>query len=105
MKKATGKRVIARAYSGVFLLSLLEKRSIPGGSIEVDYEWSIHIWNWTSDGLPRKAITVEDLALIGAGKGSRVSGKSPPGTLADIKVVVSATSEACERIEALSACL
>jgi|HubBroStandDraft_2_1064218.scaffolds.fasta_scaffold01184_10 hypothetical protein len=100
MKKPAKNQVIVRAYSGVFYGTLVEKRTT-GESMEVDLRDAIHIWNWQSIGLPRKALTVEDLALIGAGTGSKVSGKAASLTLADVKVIVSASPEACARIEAL----
>jgi hypothetical protein len=90
-----GKPVVVRCYSGVFFGYLVERR----GS-EVDLVGSRHVYQWKSNGLPRLALTVEDLALIGAGTGTRISGACSQ-TVLDVKTIVDATPEAVARFEAL----
>lgn len=90
------KPVVVRAYSGVFFGYLVAR-----SATEVRLERCRHIWQWTSNGLPRKVLTVEDLATIGAGTGTRISGVTASVTVADWKVVADATPEAVAKIEAL----
>ena len=89
------KAVVVRAYSGVFFGYLREKRAT-----EVDLVKARHIWQWTSAGLMRKALTVEDVATIGAGTGTKISGEATL-TVADWKTIVDASDEAVNRIGAL----
>ncbi len=93
------KAVVVRAYSGVFFGYLVEKRGGPE-CWEVFLENARHIHRWQSAGLPRKALNVEDLAILGAGEGTTIGG---PVTqeIADVKVIVYATPEAAARFEAL----
>jgi len=98
--KATNlKPVVVRAYSGVFFGYLKSKRGGPE-TFAVELLNARHIWNWQSTGLPRKALTVEDLALVGAGVGTKISG-AVSLSLADAKVIVEATEESAARFEAL----
>ena len=90
------KAVIVRAYSGVFFGYLVAR-----SATEVRLERCRHIWQWTSNGLPRKALTVEDVASVGAGTGTRISGVTATVTIADWKVIADASAEAVQRIEAL----
>ena len=91
--------VLVRAYSGVFFGYLKAKRG-GGEHFDVDLVDARHIWQWRSDGLPRKALTVDDLALIGAGSGTKISGRASQ-SLADVKQIVTASDEAVARFEAL----
>ena len=61
--------VMIRCTAGVFFGHLKARR----GS-EVDLSAGRHVHSWDSAGLSRKAITVDDLALLGPGKGSVISG-------------------------------
>lgn len=90
------KPVVVRAYSGVFFGYLVARNATA-----LRLERVRHIWQWTSNGLPRKALTVEDVATIGAGTGTRISGVTATVTIADWKVIADATPEAVQRIEAL----
>jgi hypothetical protein len=90
------KAVIVRAHSGVFFGYLVAR-----SATELRLERVRHIWQWSSTGLPRKALTVEDVATIGAGSGTRISGVTAVVTISDWKVVADATPEAVQRIEAL----
>jgi hypothetical protein len=90
-----GDAVLVRAYSGVFFGYLVEKRAT-----EVDLKNARHIYSWDSVGLSRKALCVEDLAILGAGMGTRISGPVSQ-TLSDWKNIVAATPEAAKVIEAL----
>ncbi len=96
---ATKKAVLVRAYSGVFFGYLVERRG-GGESCEVDLERARHIHRWQSNGLPRKALNVEDLAILGAGDGTTIGGPVTQ-TILDVKVIVDATPEAVARFEAL----
>lgn len=91
--------VVVRAYSGVFFGYLKSKSGGPE-TFAVELEGARHIWSWRSAGLPRKALTVEDLAVLGAGTGTRISGAASI-SLADVKIIAEATVEAAARIEAL----
>ena len=97
--KATRQPVMVRAYSGVFFGYLKSKTGGPE-TFAVELEKARHLWSWQSNGLPRKALTVEDLALIGAGTGTKISG-AVSLSLADVKVLIGATPEAAARFEAL----
>lgn len=97
--KRSKQAVIVRAYSGVFFGYLAARRGGPV-AYEVDLERARHIWNWTSKGLPRKALTVEDLAILGAGEGTKISG-AVTQTIADVKLIVEASDEAVKRFESL----
>ena len=92
--------VVIRAYSGVFY-GYLKSRSGGPETFSVELERARHVWNWQSMGLPRKALTVEDLALIGAGAGTKISGEVASMSIADVKIIVTATKEAADRFEAL----
>jgi hypothetical protein len=93
-KKATKNAVMVRCYSGVFFGYLKARR----GS-EVDIR-ARHVWSWTSAGLARKALTVDDLALLGAGTGSKLSAFAEQ-TLLDVKQIVKCSAEAVRCFEAL----
>ena len=94
MAKKSGKPVMVRCYSGVFFGYLAARRGT-----EVDLVGSRHVHYWDSAGLPRKAVTVDDLALIGAGSGSRISGRVTQ-TLLQVAQVVDCKPEAVKRFEA-----
>jgi len=87
--------VLVRCYSGVFFGYLAARR----GS-EIDLVKARHVWSWTSQGLPRKALTVDDLAIIGAGTGTRISG-AVDQTLLDVKQIVEMSSDAVRVFEGL----
>ncbi len=89
------KAVLVRCYSGVFFGYVVARR----GS-EIDLIKARHVWSWTSQGLPRKALTVDDLAVIGAGTGTKISG-AVDQTLLDVKQIVDMSSEAVKIFEAL----
>jgi hypothetical protein len=89
------KAVLVRCYSGVFYGRLVARR----GS-ELDLKGGRHIYSWDSQGLPRKALTVDDLACIGAGSGTKISGAADQ-TLLDVKQIVNASPEAVKIFEAL----
>jgi len=91
--------VFVRAYSGVFFGYLKAKRSVASG-IEVDMVRSRHVWQWTSEGLPRKALTVEDLAILGVGSTSRLSGEVTQ-TIADVKTIVQVEASIAKAIFAM----
>jgi hypothetical protein len=93
---AKGTKVVVRAYSGVFFGTLVERRGD-----EVDLKDVRHIWSWTSQDLPRKALTVEDIAEIGVGSGTRSSGVCSFVTVFEVRVIAHASSEASKKIEAL----
>ncbi len=95
-KKANGETaVMVRCHSGVFFGYLKARR----GS-EADLTGSRHVWSWTSNGLPRKALTVDDLALLGAGTGSKLSERVSQ-TLLDVKQIVQCSETAVAAFEAL----
>jgi hypothetical protein len=93
------KAVVVRAYSGVFFGYLVERRGGPE-CCEVDLERARHIHRWRSDGLPRKALNIEDLAILGAGDGTTIGGPVTQ-TILDVRNIVYATPEAVARFEAL----
>jgi hypothetical protein len=90
------RHVIVRAYSGVFWGWLVARR----GS-EVDLRNARHIHGWNSEGLPRKAVTVEDIADIGVGSTSRLSGTCAMVTVFDVKLIADCTTQSSARIEAV----
>lgn len=94
MAKHAKRAVMVRAYSGVFFGYLSDRRQG-----EVDLTGSRHVWSWDSTGLPRKAVTVDDLALLGPGSGSRLSGRVDQ-TLLEVKQIVECSDEAVKRFEA-----
>jgi hypothetical protein len=93
------KAVVVRAYSGVFFGYLVERKGGPE-CCEVILERARHIHRWQSVGLPRKALNVEDLAILGAGEGTTIGGPVTQ-TILDVKVIVDASPEAAARFEAL----
>ena len=99
MSKKKLQAVVVRAYSGVFFGYMA---TLSGGPacFEVALLEARHIWSWTSNGLARKALTVEDIAILGAGAGTKISGPVSL-TIADVKVIVFASEEAAAKIEAL----
>ena len=93
--------VMVRAYSGVFFGYLVAKREV-GESMVVELERSRHVWNWQSNGLPRKALTIDDLAVVGAGDGTKISATvAGVQTLADVKQILPCSAEAVKRFEDL----
>jgi len=94
MAKASKKAVMVRCYSGVFFGYLSDRRQG-----EVDLTGSRHVWSWDSQGLERKATTVDDLALMGPGSGSRLSGRVDQ-TLLEVKQIVECSDAAVKRFEA-----
>ena len=95
MKKAKqGKAVMVRGHSGVFFGYLAARRGT-----EMDLQGSRHVHYWDSAGLPRKAVTVDDLALVGPGSGSRISGRVTQ-TLLQVAQIVDCKPEAVTRFEA-----
>ena len=99
-KKTAAKKVIVRAYSGVFVGELVEKTGGPE-SFAVVLANARHVWSWTSTGLPRKALNVADLAAIGAGTGTKISGVVDEQTIADVKTISTLTEEAAKRFAEL----
>lgn len=93
-------KVIVRAYSGVFVGELADRGGGPE-AFSVRLSKARHLWSWTSAGLPRKALTLEDLSLLGAGTGSKISGEVPELELADVKVIVPLSDEAAKRFAEL----
>lgn len=87
------KAVMIRCHSGVFFAYLVDRR----GS-EVDVIGSRHVHYWDSSGLPRKAVTVDDLAILGPGSGSRISGRVSQ-TLLQVAQVVDCLPEAVKKFE------
>lgn len=92
--------VLVRAYSGVFFGYLKGKSGGPE-CFAVELERARHIWSWGSAGLPRKALTVSDLSLTGAGTDTKISATVATHFVADVKLIIPATAEAVKRIEAL----
>lgn len=99
-KKNGHQKVIVRAYSGVFVGELVERNGGPE-SFSVQLANARHVWTWTSTGLPRKALTVEDLAVLGAGSGTKISGEVPSITIAAVKVIADLSEEAAKRFSEL----
>lgn len=94
-KRTTNPAVMIRCYAGVFYGRLLARRGR-----EVDLVGARHIYQWTSTGLSRKALTVEDLAILGAGSDTRISGAADVTVFA-VTVIARCTDEAIRVIEAL----
>ena len=92
--KKKSEPVMIRCQSGVFFAYLEARR----GS-EVDVTGSRHVHYWDSAGLPRKAVTVDDLALLGPGSGSRISGRVSQ-TLLQVAQIVKCTADAVAKFEA-----
>lgn len=65
----TQRAVIVRAYSGVFFGYLVSKK---GASVTL--RAARQVWNWDSTGMAEKVMTCGDIARLGLGTGSRVSG-------------------------------
>ncbi len=86
--------VMIRCYSGVFFGSLIARR----GS-EVDLSEARHVYSWDSAGLSRKAMTVDDLADLGPGTGSKISA-STTQTLLDVKQIVDCSAAAAAAFKA-----
>jgi hypothetical protein len=99
-KTVPAPRVIVRAYSGVFVGDLEAKTGGPE-TFAVTLAKARHVWSWQSNGLPRKALTIEDLALLGAGSGTKISGEVPSLEIADVKVIVGLSDEAAKRFAEL----
>lgn len=78
--------VIVRAYSGVFFGKLVARRGD-----EIELHDVRHIYSWTSAGLARKAITVEDIATVGIGKDSKISGVCSAVTIFEVRVIADCT--------------
>ena len=93
------KAVVVRAYSGVFFGYLVERRGGPE-TCEIDLINARHIHRWQSTGLSRKVLNVEDLAILGAGEGTTISGPVSQ-TILDVKNIVDATPEAVAQFERL----
>ena len=91
--KQTGKAVVIRAYSGVFFGFEVGRRK-GEGSDSVDLVDQRQIWQWTSNGLAQKALTVGDIAIRGVGSGSKLSSAGPSATIADVKATFECTPEA-----------
>lgn len=98
-KKADLKAVVVRAYSGVFFGYLVERRG-GGDHCEVDLVRARHIHRWQSNGLPRKALNCEDLAILGAGEGTTIGGEVSQ-TILDVKVIIDATEAAIKQFDSL----
>lgn len=94
--KERERHVVVRAYSGVFFGRIVARRGT-----EVDLVGVRHIHSWTSTGLARKAVTVEDIAEIGVGKDSRLSGVATAVTVLDVKLVADVSDVARKVIEAV----
>lgn len=87
--------VFARCFSGVFFGRLVARR----GS-EIDLVEARHIYRWKSGGLPRLALSVEDLAILGCGEGTQISGECEV-TVLETKVLATCTPEAVRRTKGL----
>lgn len=94
--KERERHVVVRAYSGVFFGLLIARRGD-----EVDLTGVRHIHSWTSNGLSRKAVTVEDVAEIGVGSGSNLSGVASAATVFEARVIVDCSEAARKAIEAI----
>ena len=93
--KSSKKFSIVRADSGVYFAIVVSRREREASLVE-----SRHIYQWDSAALPRKALNCEDLALIGAGTGTRISGACSEEVL-DVRAVIECTPEATARFLAL----
>ena len=65
----TQRAVIVRAYSGVFFGYLVSKK---GPSITL--RAARQVWSWDSTGMAEKVMTCGDIARLGVGSGSKLSG-------------------------------
>ena len=97
---AAAPHVIIRAYSGVFFGRLLARRVSAAGT-EADMADVRQIWQWTSAGLAKPALTCDDIAIRGVGTGSKVSDPAPVATISDIKASWLCTPEAVRALEAI----
>ena len=96
-----GKRVIVRADSGVFFGTLVARRQTPALP-ESDLTHSRHIYTWTSNGLQRLALNAADLAILGAGKDTKITGVVEGlSTIVGTRAIYEATADAIRAIEAL----
>ena len=86
--------VIVRAYSGVFFGLLVSKE---GSSVEL--RDARQIWSWDSTGMPEKIMTCGDIARLGVGSGSKVSGPAD-AVIEQVGVMFFASAEAAEKIGA-----
>ena len=93
LTKTAAPHVIIRAYSGVFFGRLLARRVSAAGA-EADMADVRQLWQWTSAGLAKPALTCGDLAIRGVGTGSKVSDPAPVATISDIKAFWLCTPEA-----------
>ena len=93
-KKTALRAVIVRAYSGVFYGRLVRKT---GGSVEL--RGARQVWSWDSAGMVEKAMTCGDIARIGLGSGSKVSGPVD-AIIEQVGAVFFATPEAVKVLEA-----
>ena len=98
--KKTVRQVIVRAYSGVFVGELVSQSGGPI-SYEVEMVNVRHVWSWSTKDLERRCGTVEDLAILGAGAGTRISGPAPRVLIADVKVIADLTPLAAKRFDEL----
>lgn len=89
------KKVMVRCTAGVFFGVLKARRGA-----EIDLVKGRHIWSWTSNGLARKALCVDDLAVLGAGTGTRISGPVDQ-TLLGVSQIIPCSAAAAKTIEAL----
>jgi hypothetical protein len=92
-----GKKVMVRATAGVFFGVLVSRRGE-----ECDLTGARHIYSWNTDDLPRKALNVADLAIIGAGASTRISGAVEGlSTVLGVRAIYECSAESAGRFEAL----
>ena len=93
-KTAALRAVIVRAYSGVFYGRLVSKR---GASVEL--RGARQVWSWDSAGMAERVMTCGDIARIGLGGGSKMSGPVD-AIIEQVGAVFFATPEAIRLLEA-----
>lgn len=89
----TQRAVIVRAYSGVFFGYLVSKK---GDSVTL--RAARQVWSWDSTGMAEKVMTCGDIARLGLGTGSKVSGPAEV-ILEQVGAVFSCTGSAVLSID------
>ena len=92
--KKAQRAVIVRAYSGVFYGVLVKKT---GASVEL--RGARQVWSWDSGGMAEKVMTCGDIARIGLGSGSKMSGPAD-AIIEQVGAVFFATPAAVKVLEA-----
>lgn len=92
------RKVIVRADSGVYYATIVSRHER-----EVELKDSRHIHQWGSVGLSRKVLNCEDIASIGLGTDTRISGAGVTETVLDVRAIIDCTPEAVKVIENLPA--